>query len=318
MEYRNLGGDGPRVSALCLGTMFFGTTVDEPTSMRILDRFAEAGGTFIDTADSYAFWVGGTGDESEELVGRWLANRGARDRTVVATKVGARPESPGASWPEHAEGLSAKAIRAGAEASLRRLGTDRIDLYYSHMEDRSVPLEETVEAFNSLVNDGLIGMPGASNHPAWRLERARRLARDHGWAPYRAIQQQHSYLRPRPGSTLTGGPGLHASDELLDYVRAEDDLTLLAYSPLLGGAYTRSDKPLPGEYDHPGTTERLAALTEVAAELGATPNQVVLAWLLATDPPAIPVIGVSSVRQLDEALGALDVNLDAGTLSRLG
>jgi len=180
-----------------------------------------------------------------------------------------------------------------------------------------VPLEETVEAFDSLVADGTVGLPGCSNFPAWRIDRARRLATQRGWVPFAAVQQQHSYLRPRPGSTLGSGPGLHASDELLDYVRSEEDFTLLAYSPLLGGAYTRADKPLADEYDHPGTTERLVVLNEVAAGLGATPNQIVLAWLLATDPPSVPVLGVSSVRQLDECLGALDVTLDEDTRHRL-
>ncbi|HEX8870797.1 MAG TPA: aldo/keto reductase, partial [Lentzea sp.] len=122
MEQRWMSGLG--VSALCLGTMYFGTTVDEERAFAVLDRFVEAGGNFIDTANTYSFWVdGGTGVESEELLGRWLKSRGNRDDVVLATKVGALPDPPGAAWPEHAEGLSRKVVRAQAEASMRRLGT---------------------------------------------------------------------------------------------------------------------------------------------------------------------------------------------------
>lgn len=138
MLRRRVGGpSGPVVSALCLGALPFGTTVDEKTSFAILDRFVEAGGDLIDTADNYAFWApGGTGDESESTVGRWLASRRLYDKVVISTKVGARPTVPG-SGLETAEGLSAPVIRKAAEASLRRLGTDRIDLYWTHIEDRS-------------------------------------------------------------------------------------------------------------------------------------------------------------------------------------
>ncbi|MBY8853190.1 aldo/keto reductase, partial [Saccharothrix sp. MB29] len=122
------------VCALCLGTLPFGKFVDEETSFAIMDRFVEAGGTFLDTANNYVFWDGGTGDESEEVVGRWLAARGNRDEVVVATKVGARPRTPGTGL-ENAEGLAGDVVRSAAEASLKRLGTDRIDLYYSHVED---------------------------------------------------------------------------------------------------------------------------------------------------------------------------------------
>jgi aryl-alcohol dehydrogenase-like predicted oxidoreductase len=319
MRYRTLGPDqtGPRVSVLCLGVLPFGTTVDEATAFAILDRFADAGGTFVDTSNNYAFWVpGATGDESETVLGRWLASRGARDRMVLATKVGARPTQPGLGF-EAAEGLSAKAIRAGFEGSLRRLGTDRVDLYYAHVEDRSVPLEETVGAFAELVDQGSVGALGVSNHATWRIEQARRIARDHGWPGYTCVQERYSYLRPRPGVRLPEGGHVHMTDELLDYARTEPDLSLLAYTPLLFGSYTRADKPLPEHYEHPGTTRRLAVLHEVAAELGATPNQVVLAWLIGGDPPIVPIVGISSVSQLDDCLGGADLILDEDVRRRL-
>ncbi|GGP75262.1 aldo/keto reductase [Saccharothrix coeruleofusca] len=318
MELRTLAGAGGglAVSALCLGTMHFGTKVDRRSAFAILDRFTEAGGTFIDTANTYAFWVaGGTGAESEELLGRWLASRRARDRVVLATKVGALPDPPGAAWPRHAEGLSHAVVRAGFAASARRLGTDHLDVYYAHIEDRRTPLEATAAAFGSLVTEGLVRVVGCSNHAAWRVAAAREIASAAGLPRFTCVQQRHTYLRPRPGAEFGVNP--HISDELLDYAREEPDLAVLGYSVLLSGAYTRVDRPLPDQYDHADSTRRLAVLAEVADELGATRNQVVLAWLLRGDPPVLPVLGVSSVAQLDECLGALELELDDELVRRL-
>ncbi|MFE7296919.1 aldo/keto reductase [Streptomyces sp. NPDC057579] len=318
MHYRTLGGgDGPRISAVCLGTMPFGTTVDERTSFALLDRFAEAGGTLVDTANNYACWVpGATGDESETVLGRWLRSRRAGDRTVLATKAGARPDpARGAQWPANAEGLGADALRTALDGSLRRLGTDRVDLFYAHVEDRTVPLAETVGALAELVRDGRVGTLGASNHATWRLAEARQHAAAHGLPGFRAVQQRHTYLRPRPEPSA--GLQRETDEELLDYAAAHPDLTLLGYSPLMEGAYTRADKPLPERYDHHGTVVRIRVLAEVAAECGATVNQVVLAWLMGGPVPVVPVLGVSSVAQLDECLAALDLALDPYQRARL-
>jgi aryl-alcohol dehydrogenase-like predicted oxidoreductase len=310
------GPAGPATSAICLGALPFGTTVDQETSFAILDRFTEAGGTFIDTANNYSFWIdGATGDESETMLGRWFAARGNRDDVVLASKVGGRPRQPGLGL-EATEGLSDKAIRTAIDASLSRLGTDRIDLYYAHVEDRSVPVEETAGAFAQVVADGKAGVLGCSNHPTWRIERARQVARAHSWPAYTCVQQRYSYLRPRPGARLPEGGHVHATDELLDYVRSEPDLSLMAYTSLLFGAYTRPER-LPEHYEHPGTTARRAVLAEVARELGVTPIQVVLAWLIGGDPAITPIVGVSSVAQLDECLGAADLELPAELRHRL-
>ncbi|WP_433181668.1 aldo/keto reductase [Actinoallomurus sp. CA-150999] len=311
--------DGTGVSALCLGAMLFGTRTDEKTAFALLDRFVEAGGTLIDTADNYAFWEkGGAGGESETVLGRWLADRGTRDQVVISTKVGAQPTVPGTSWQESGEGLSPAAIRSAIEGSLRRLGTDHVDVYWAHVEDRTVPLEETVDAFASLVEEGKVGVLGASNHALWKVERARSMGRDQGRAAYTCLQLRHSYLRPRLDAA---DPDFHlfgnVDAETLDYVRSEPDMSLWAYSPLLSGTYTRPDRPLHPSYDHPGTPARLAALQEVANKTGATVNQVVLAWLMGGDPPIIPVIGVSSVEQLDDALAAADLELDEDLRHRL-
>jgi aryl-alcohol dehydrogenase-like predicted oxidoreductase len=300
-----LGDSGATVSALCLGTMFFGTTVDEKTAYAVLDRYYDAGGRFFDTANNYAVWIDeGEGGESEALLGRWMRERGNRDDIFLATKVGG--------W--HDEGLGAAAIARGIEGSLERLGTDRVDLYYAHVEDRSVPQEETVGAFGELVTAGKVRHVGCSNAPAWRIERARGIARAGGGAPYCCVQQRHSYLLPRPGTDL--GRQLASSPELLDYC-ADQGVGLLAYSVLLGGAYTRDDRPLPDGYAGADADARLAVLREVAEQTGATPNQVVLAWLLRGSPPVIPLIGASSEEQLAGSLDALEVELSAEQLERL-
>ncbi|MEZ0074858.1 aldo/keto reductase [Planotetraspora sp. GP83] len=296
---------------IALGTIPFGTTVDDQTSFAILDRFVEGGGTLIDTANNYPFWLdGATGDESETTIGRWLASRGNRDQVVISTKCGGRPTVPGDLTLDSAEGLSAQVLAGAAEDSLRRLGIDHIDVYWAHIEDRSVPLEETVGAFNDLVTAGKVKAVGASNHATWRLERARSLAASHGWTPYTYVQLRHSYLRPRPGVRLPEGGHVQVTEETLDYVRSEG-LNLWVYTSLLSGAY--ASKPLPEQYDHPGTARRLAVLDEVASELGATRNQVVLAWLQTQD--IVPIVGVSSLAQLEELL--TDVKLDPDLRARL-
>jgi aryl-alcohol dehydrogenase-like predicted oxidoreductase len=329
MKYRMIGKDPKtrrEVSVLSLGAMLFGTATDEPTSFAILDRYVEAGGSFIDTADNYAFWINGTqGGESEELLGRWRRSRGVGDEIVIATKLGGRPIAPGISFADAAkasnvEGLSAKVIRESAERSLQRLGMARLDLLYAHLEDLAVPLQETIEAFAELVAEGIVGLLGVSNNWAWRVERARSLAAAAGLPGYEVLQYHHSYLRRRtdlPGRRSPDGePGVLGGD-LLSYLRAEPGLALVAYSPLLGGGYIRQDRPLGVEFDHPGTPARLAVLREVANDAGATVNQVVLAWLIGGEVPAIPLVGASSVAQLDESLAAVDLELTPEQRARL-
>lgn len=336
MKYRTIGTDPAtrrEVSVLALGAMLFGSRTDEKTSFAVLDRYAEAGGTFIDTSDNYAFWEdGGQGGQSEELLGRWRRSRGIGDGIVSATKLGARPLAPGTGYTDNAEGLSAKVIRESAERSRMgyrprersrawgRLGVDRLDLLYAHIEDPAVPLAETVEGFAALVAEGTVGLLGVSNHAVWRVERARALAAAAGLPGYEVLQYQHSYLRPRtdvPSELFPDGSLGGADAQLLNYLRAEPQLTLVAYSPLLTGAYTRADKPLPPDYDHPGTPARLAVLREVARETGATVNQVVLAWQLGGEPPVVPLVGASSVAQLDESLAAVDLELTGEQRARL-
>jgi aryl-alcohol dehydrogenase-like predicted oxidoreductase len=303
-----LGDTGVRVSTFCLGTMHFGSQTDGKTSYRLLDRYAEAGGSFLDTANLYARWVPGyVGGESETLLGKWMRERKNRSQMFIATKVGFQ-------YLGVERGLQARQIEAECEKSLKRLGVDAIDLYYAHVDDRNTTMEETLEAFDRLVSAGKVRFIGASNFAAWRLEEVRWVSRTHGWAEYCCIQQRYSYVRPKPGASFD--PQVAANDDLLDYCRARG-ITMLAYSPLLGGAFTRVDRSLPEQYLGPDTDARLTALRAVAEETGATLNQVVYAWMLQSEPPVIPLMGASTMRQMEENLGALEIELDAGQMTRL-
>lgn len=310
--------DSTTHTPLVLGAMMFGITIDEETSFAILDRFVERGGEWIDTADCYAFWASdsGLGGDSERLLGRWFAARpGVREHVKLATKLGAEPPEPGA-WPERREGLSTDAVRAAFAGSLDRLGIDSVDLLWIHQEDRSVPIEQTVDALAELTGSGAVARVGASNHPAWRVERARARQAAIGAVPFDALQLNTTYLRPRPGTLPEGVTHRFGvlSDEQRDYA-VEHDLDVWAYTPLLSGAYDNPAKPIPEVYDHPGTTERLRVLGEVAAETGATRGQVVLAWLLANG--IRPMLGGSKVHQLDAALDGVALELTADQRERL-
>jgi aryl-alcohol dehydrogenase-like predicted oxidoreductase len=320
MRYTTIGSDplsARKVSVLSLGTMRFGTTTDEATSFAILDRYVAAGGNFIDTSNSYLFFVNGTqGGESETLLGRWRASRGAGEEIVIATKVGARPIAPSTGFDTPREGLSRAVIREASERSRERLGVERIDLYYAHVPDQTgVRLDEQVAAFGELVADGTVGLLGLSNHWAWQVERARGLAAAAGTAAADVLQYHGSYLRMRtdiPDLRFSRDGEIGVADgSILSYVRAEPRTTLVAYSPLLNGAYTRPGKKLDRGYDHPGTRARLEALDQVVKETGATANQVVLAWLIGGELPVVPLVGASCVAQLDESLAAVDLELSA-------
>ncbi|TCO26149.1 aryl-alcohol dehydrogenase-like predicted oxidoreductase [Kribbella steppae] len=333
MRSVRLGRTGEQVSQLALGAMLMGTSTDEATSVGMLERYLEAGGTFIDTADCYAWWPGPglTGGESEELLGRWLAKSGKRDEIFLATK--------GSAWVRDAEairsgdgsyetmaaqwvGAGGDTLRQAIDGSLRRLGTDHVDLYYVHVDDRSTPLEETLEALAEIVAAGKARYIGWSNVRTWRLERIRALAEKNGWPAPVAVQQQHSYLRPKAGLDSLSNVESIVDDEQVDYLRANDDLTLVAYSPILKGIYDdpakREGHPIMSLYAGPDADARLAALTEVAAELDVTPNQLVISWLLhQTDPELITLMGPRTPEQLETALAASDIKLTEDQLDRL-
>ena len=301
MELRPLGRTGVRVSELCLGAMTFGREADEPTSHRILDRFLDAGGNFVDTADVYSAGV------SEEITGRALGAR--RDAVVLATKV----RFPTGEGPNDV-GLSRRHIRLGVEASLRRLQTDWIDLYQVHCWDARTPLEESLSTLNDLVHEGKVRYLGASNFAAWHLATALGTAALHDWEPFASLQPEYSLVTR------------DIERELLPLCR-DRGLAVLPWSPLAGGILTgkyRRGEDLPagtrgGDADEPITfTYRLDerawrvvdAVGKLAADTGRTSAQVALNWVLARPGITAPILGVRSLDQLEDNLGALGWQLE--------
>ncbi|MCT2587885.1 aldo/keto reductase [Actinophytocola gossypii] len=322
MRTIELGRTGEQVSQLALGAMLMGTMTGEEESRRMLDHYLDAGGSFVDTANCYAWWTepGRTGGESEELLGRWLAGR-RREDVFLATKGSAWVpdterwrDNPGAATYS---GAGAATLRRELDESLRRLGTDHVDLYYVHVDDLDTPLAQTLDALAGLVAAGKIRYLGWSNVRTWRLERIRALCDRHGWPAPVALQQQYSYLRPRPGADLRSIVG----DEQLHHLRHNPDLTLVAYSPLVKGAFGNPAKRahhIMDSFRGPDADARFAAVEELAADLGATPNQVALAWLLhQTGPAAVSLVGPRTFAQLTEALPALELKLSDEQLTHL-
>ncbi len=310
MDLRALGASGLTTPRLVLGGNVFGFTVQGEEAFRLLDRFIDAGGTMIDTADVYSAWVPGhRGGESETLLGEWLRRRGRRDGVLIATKVGMLPGEGG-------EKLEPARIAAAAEASLKRLGTDYIDLYYAHRDDEATPLADTLAAFDALVKSGKVRALGASNYSAERLAEALTVSEREGLAPYTVLQPEYNLLARDSFEgalqqlSISRGLGTLpyfglASGFLTGKYRSEADL----------GKSVRGDrvaKYLEGRGPHV-----LAELDSVAAETGATQGQVALAWLAAQPGVTAPIASATSVAQLEELLGVLTLDLSADQLDRL-
>ncbi|WP_405147015.1 aldo/keto reductase [Sphaerisporangium sp. NBC_01403] len=297
---KNIDKTDLTVFPLCLGGNVFGWTADRDTSFAVLDAYAEAGGDFIDTADSYSAWIpGNAGGESETIIGEWMAERGNRDSLVVATKVGQQPG---------AEGLSAANIRTSAEGSLRRLRTDRIDLYYAHSDDRSTPLEETLTAFDELVREGKVRHIGASNYEAGRLEEALAVSDRLDLARYVALQQHYNLVERE------------RYEGRLEEVVAREGLSSVPYFALAKGFLTGKYRPgLSVDSARAGgaspylQTERgrrvLEALDKVAAEHGVEPATVALAWLLTRPTVAAPIASARVPEQVPALVAAADLVL---------
>jgi aryl-alcohol dehydrogenase-like predicted oxidoreductase len=283
--------------------MYQGTRITERESVAVLDRFVELGGRWIDTSDNYYFAqdASGHGGASESVIGRWLrANPGAP--VLLSTKVGAEPVGPDG-WPDELEGLAPDVVRAALTRSLERLGLDRVDLYWAHIEDGSVPFPEVVGTFGNLVTEGRIGAWGLSNHPSWRLAEAVVRADAVESSRPRGYQQRYSYLQPLPGAPVDAQPVERGmlEPEGVDLLRREPELTGWVYTSLLRGAYDRGDRPFSPEYRHSGNDRRLEALGAVAQGRGLTRGQVVLAWLAGGEPSLVPILGGSRVDQLEQA-----------------
>jgi len=308
MQRVKLGHTNVEVSALCYGTDLIGSRVDQATSFQLFDLFREKGGSFIDTGNFYSSWYPGcVGGESETTIGHWMKARGCRDEMAISTKLGF-------DYPGCDGGLNAVEIQRECEKSLRRLQTDRIDVYYAHRDDFDTPLEETMEAFDRLIQAGKVRALGASNLWIWRIAEANMVSRLNAWAPYSVVEQRYTYLRPRHAADF--GPQICISDDMKRYSR-HHGMTLIAYSILLQGAYTREDRPIPTQFAGPEADERLAALQAVADETGATQSQVIIAWMRQSDPPALPIIGASKPEQLTENIAALDLTLSDDQMTHL-
>ncbi len=304
---------------IALGTMYFGTRLDEAAGFAILDRYVELGGEWIDTSNNYSFWASDTGfgGQSEALLGRWLrSNPGAPVR--LSTKVGAQPTRVGG-FPDHLEGLGAAAVRASLRGSLERLGVEAVDLYWAHVEDPTTPVAELVATFGGLVNAGLVGRYGVSNHPSWLLERIRAAAEQADLPTVTGYQQRYSYFQPLSGHPVEGQPlplGMLGPDGL-DFLRRHPGVTGWVYTATLLGGYDRADRPLSWEYQHLGNDRRRGALEEVAGRRGLRPGQVVLAWLRSDRPALTPIVGVSTVDQLEQAWKGVTTRLDADEMAIL-
>ncbi|MFD8071567.1 aldo/keto reductase [Streptomyces sp. NPDC059718] len=303
-----IGNSDLDVFPLCLGGNVFGWTSDEATSFEVLDAYAEAGGNFVDTADVYSAWVPGhTGGESETVIGSWLAKRGRRDDVVVATKVGSHPDF---------KGLKAATVKAAAEESLRRLGTDRIDLYYTHYDDPATPVEEIVGALDELVREGKVRHVAASNISPERLAASLEFAEREGLTKYVALQQ-HYNLVEREGYE---GP-------LREVVEAHG-LASVPYFGLARGFLTGKYRPGvtvdspraqgAGAYLESERGPRvLAALDEVAAAHSVEPASVALAWLRTRPTVVAPIASARTPAQLTALLASAPLELTAAELERL-
>jgi len=306
MKYPTLGRTGLKVSPLCLGTMQFGWTADEPVSQRILSAAYEAGVNFIDTADIYSRWADGNpGGVAEQIVGRWLKGSGVpREKLVIATKLrGNMGEGP-----DH-EGLSRAHILKAVEASLRRLQIETIDLYQAHWPDEAVPIEETLRAFDDLVKQGKVRFIGASNYAAWQLMQALWDSDKYNLARFDCLQPHYNLVHR-----------LEFEAELAAVCRTYE-LGVIPYSPLAGGfltgKYRRNRQAhsarLGGvkRYFNDRNWDLLERMDGMAKEKGATLSQIALAWLLADPLITSPIIGANSLDQLKENLGALAISLSA-------
>jgi aryl-alcohol dehydrogenase-like predicted oxidoreductase len=303
-----LGDTDLDVSTLCLGGNVFGWTADEDASFAVLDAYVAGGGNFIDTADSYSVWIPGhRGGESEEIIGRWMAARGNRDDVVIATKVG---QLPGL------EGLAPATIRRAVEDSLRRLQTDRIDLYWAHVDDADTPLAETLAAFGDLIVEGKVRAIGASNYTAPRLADALAIAQDEGLPRYAALQPQYNLVERE------------AFENGLQAVANREGLATVPYFGLargfLTGKYRRNGAPVDSpraagavSYLDDGGARVLDALDDVAAAHETTVAAVALAWLAAQPTVVSPIASARDAAQLADLLPVNALRLTDDEVARL-
>ena len=310
MKKRKLGNSGLEVAPLAFGGNVFGWTVDEPTAFKLIDRFVASGFNLIDTADVYSKWApGNKGGESETILGNWLKRSGNRKKVVIATKVGSEM-APGS------KGLSRTYIVRAVEDSLKRLQTDYIDLYQSHIDDAETPLEETLEAYAQLVKQGKVRAIGASNYSAERLAQALEVSQQHGYPSYQSLQPEYNLYDRASYETK------------LEPICQKHALGVIPYFSLASGFLT-------GKYRSEGDVSKsarakfvkkylndrgyriLQALDQVAGRLHSTPAKVSLAWLLARPSITAPIASATSLDQLKDLIEATELELDSPAIELL-
>ncbi len=330
---RKLGNTSEKVSEIGLGCMLMGTRINEKESFQMLDYYNSKGGNFLDTANCYAWWEGSgqfNGEESELTLGKWIKERKNRKEVFLSTKVGARLPDPSSVYGKDGqiqwekvrgayEYLKPSIIRKGIEDSLKRLQTDYIDLYFLHVDDRSVSQEEVMYELNELVKQGKVRYIACSNFKTWRMVKANTIAQQKGWSQFVAIQQQYSFLQPKPGTDF--GISEHADQELFDYIETEKNITLIAYSPLLKGIFdekVRENKSwVWNSFDWEGSMSRITKVQKLAKDLNITVNQLVYSILLHENQNIIPLVGTSNWNQLTENIESVKIKLSPDHLKYL-
>ena len=310
MEKRKLGRSQLEVSPVCFGGNVFGWTIDEATSFKILDGFMAAGGNFIDTADVYSRWVeGNKGGESETILGSWMKQRRNRDQVIIATKVGS-------DMGDRGKGLSRAHILQAVDDSLRRLQTPYIDLYQSHIDDESTPLEETLETYAELIRQGKVRAIGASNYRADRLVKALQISSQHGYPRYESLQPLYNLYERAD------------YEKDLEPVCIEQEISVISYfslaSGFLSGKY-RSEKDLSNssragyvkKYLNPRGFRILEAIDELVKTYNTTPTTISLAWLIQQESITAPIVSATKLEQLEEIIKAVNLKLDSASIKLL-
>ncbi|CAA9438208.1 MAG: Aldo/keto reductase, SCO4109 family [uncultured Ramlibacter sp.] len=311
MQLRPLGQSPLQVSPLCFGGNVFGWTADEKTSFSLLDAWLEAGFNFVDTADSYSRWAPGhVGGESETVIGKWLKQGGRRDRIVLATKVGM-------DLGEGRVGLKPARIRQAVEDSLRRLQTDRIDLYQAHKDDADTPLEETLEAFGQLVKQGKVRVIGASNYSAGRLAQALETSRRLGLPRYESLQPLYNLYDRAAFEQDLRALCMREKVGVINYYALAAGFLTGKYRSEADAAKSARGTSTVKKYLNERGLKILAALDQLAQRLGSTPGRVAVAWVMAQPGVTSPIASATSLEQLQDLIEASRLKLDKESLAVL-
>lgn len=325
MRYRRLHDTGLEVSAVCLGAADFGTRIDEPHAFDLLDRFAAAGGNFIDTANFYGRWMQDGINHSERIIGKWMASRANRDSIVVGTKGGHPAFSPGFETRPLVHRLSAGEIASDLEASLDALDTDRIDLYWLHYDDPSRPVAEMIETLEALVDAGKIRYYGCCNWSAPRLLEAQACCRSRSSRGFVANQLLWNLAAHNPSALWV--EGMQSMRAEMREIHRDSAMACIPYSSQAGGFFSKALQPgfssdpryagLRANYSNPETMRRVARVERFSAETGYEPTQIALACLINQPFVTVPIIGPHDDAQLSSSIAAIDIDLDACDLAFL-